>query len=873
MLASATMAAVALPARRSYQTVTLADGSEVSLSLYGDEYYHYYATADGQRYIKQGDSYVAADDAAEAKRRAALSTPRRSQGLIPGTTYPALGKQKGLVILVEYTDVKFNVAEPQIYFSRMLNEPSFSDYGGTGSARDYFIASSGGMFEPEFDVYGPVTLAHDQKYYGGNNYYDQDSAPEQMAIEACRTLNPDIDFTQYDRDNDGYIDYVYIYYAGRGEASGGSSDCVWPHSWDVRSAYPGQTFTFDGVILSKYACSNEWETSIVDGGFRPVGIGPFVHEFSHVLGLADEYATDYSSSFTPGAYSVMDYGPYNNDCNTPPLYSAFESYAVGWMTPQPLGTQARNVSLHQLGSEAVEAYIIGDGSANEYYLIENRQQAGWDSYIPGRGMLVWHIDYDEDVWSQNIVNNTSSHNYIDLIEADGKRSEKTRAGDPFPGTSNVTALTPTSWSGASYGIALSDITERADGVVALRVNGGAATIATPTALEAEDITANAFTARWQPVDGAKQYLLYVYDCSGDSPAAITGLNGVSTGSATQWQVTGLKPSTDYAYAVAADDGCYESTPSDLVAVTTGEPSLDYFAPTALEATDVTDISFTANWQALEGADHYLISVEQLTTGDAIGDAATFDDSTIDEGWQSTAKDYYGTAAYSGAATPSLRMTADGQELTSPHYDRDITGLSFWCRGNGCADGSVVVAMLVGEQWQDCGTYAITTEAGGITHTVSAIAAGARRVRLTFVRPTGGSLAIDDVAVELGHAIVRHTLEGYDRLDAGNVTSVLVSGLLPASTYAYTITAANATATSAVSNEIVVTTAATSGLHDREQQAGITIDGMRIMASAPIVVSDIAGRIIGRGTAVSVSRSGVYIISDSARHFTRKIFIK
>ncbi|MGM9860998.1 MAG: M6 family metalloprotease domain-containing protein [Muribaculaceae bacterium] len=874
MLAAATMTVYALPARRSYQTVTLADGSQVSISLHGDEYYHYYADAAGQHYVKQGDSFVAADAATEAARRAAaLSTPRRSPGLIPATAYPATGEQKGLVILVEYTDVKFNVADPNDYFSRMLNEEGFSDYGGTGSARDYFIASSAGMFEPQFDVYGPVTLAHDQKYYGANNYYDQDNAPEQMVIEACRALNPDIDFSEYDRDNDGYIDYVYIYYAGRGEASGGGSDTVWPHSWDILSAYPGQTFTFDGVTLSKYACSNEWEVSMVNGGYRPVGIGPFVHEFSHVLGLPDEYATSYTNSFTPGAFTVMDYGPYNNDCNTPPLYSAFESYALGWQTPQAVGTQSRNIALQPLSAEAADAYIISDAGTNDYYLLENRQQQGWDAYIPGHGMLVWHIDYDEDVWSSNTVNNKASHNYIDLIEADGIRSTDSRGGDPYPGTKKVTTLTPTSWAGKTYGITLTDISERADGVVVMRVNGGAPTIAAPTALEACDITAGSFTARWETVEGAKQYHLYVYDCSGNSPMAIDGYSGVSTGADTQCVVSGLSPSTDYAYAVTATDDYYESELSGIITVTTTAPTLEYYAPTALEAADVTDSSFTARWLALDDADHYLIMVEQLTEGDTLSDDATFDDSVLDEGWQSTAKDYYGSAAYSGSSAPALRMTADGQELVSPMYDRDIRGVTFWCRGIGCADATVAVAVLVGDQWQDCGTYAVETDAGGITHTVNDITGGARQVRLTFVRPTKGSLALDDVVVDLGHTYVRTMVEGYDGLNVGNVTAAEISGLQPESTYAYTIRGANATATSAASNEIIVTTAATSDIHDTSAEPAIAITGRSISGGEPVTVCDITGRIIGRGKAVIVSRPGVYIISGGTRHFTRKVFIK
>ena len=140
-----------------------------------------------------------------------------------------------------------------------------------------------------------------------------------MVIEACRQLNPEIDFSQYDLDNDQYIDNVFIFYAGQGEASGGSSDCVWPHSWEVEIAEMGSQHIFDNVHLNRYACSNEWELSALGYGYRPVGIGTFIHEFSHVMGLPDLDSTQYvEDTFTPGAWSVMDYGPYNNYGCTPP---------------------------------------------------------------------------------------------------------------------------------------------------------------------------------------------------------------------------------------------------------------------------------------------------------------------------------------------------------------------------------------------------------------------------------------------------------------------------------------------------------------------------------------------------------------------------
>lgn len=419
-------------------------------------------------------------------------------------SFPCTGKQKVLVILAEFKDVKFNsknkapynTVDAHTYFSEMLNKEGFSTYGGTGSARDWFIDNSNGKFDPEFDVYGPVTLPNNVSYYGRNNANGDDQRAYQMVIDACKALDSKIDFREYDRDGNGYVDNVYVFYAGYGEAdTEDQENTIWPHSWEISGATapnqwtPGDPLELDGVYIDRYACSNETcgIVGISDDGYsyvygnRPDGIGTFVHEFSHVMGLPDLYATeDYTSyknePFTPEEFSVMDYGPYNNDGLTPPNYSAYERYALDWMTPEMLvsGTQ----SLANL-ADSNRAFIIKTEREQEFYLVENRQQTGWDKYIPGHGMLVWHVDFDENIFYNNEVNNTKSHQYVDLVEADNIQDyptgvdrwgyyvypESTRTGDPFPGTKRVksfgynTSPSLRSWSGKNLGVELTDIAE------------------------------------------------------------------------------------------------------------------------------------------------------------------------------------------------------------------------------------------------------------------------------------------------------------------------------------------------------------------------------------------------------------------------------
>ncbi|RXE71283.1 M6 family metalloprotease domain-containing protein [Muribaculaceae bacterium Isolate-002 (NCI)] len=561
------LGAIAVPAKRITFTATQPDGTQLTLTRAGDEFHKYFLTDDGQivvgdetkgyyfaeadatgrmtaSHIKAADkasrtaaqaAFVAAIDRASldeamtataCKSRLAQRAQERSYaprskaslpaqsgvGLFPGTTYPNMGSPKGLIILVEYSDVKFNTSyDAGDYFSRMISEKGFSDYNGTGSALDWFTDASMGQFTPDFDVYGPVTLSQRQAYYGGNDRYGDDLRPEEMVIEGCTLLDKDVDFSIYDTDGDGYVDNVFVFYAGRGEADGGTANTVWPHQWEIESA--GKTLTLDGVKINRYACSNEWD------GTKPDGIGTFVHEFSHVMGLPDLYHTSASVYYTPCEWSVMDYGPYSNDSRTPPTYSIFERNAMGWIDPLVLDKTPRSVELTHI-AESNYGCIIQTSKSTEFFLLENRQQEGWDKYLPGHGMLIWHIDYNTAIWRNNSVNNTKSHQYVDIEEANNNpdgSNLSALANWAFPGTSGQyteftdnTVPNMKTWAGASLGIPVTGITET-DGVITFDVCGGTPAVDAPTAVmpTGDEIGTDYFIASWNAVDGAVDYLLTV----------------------------------------------------------------------------------------------------------------------------------------------------------------------------------------------------------------------------------------------------------------------------------------------------------------------------------------------------------------------------
>lgn len=652
-------AALAVPAKPGLIQRQQADGTTVTVKLRGDERAHfilseddyplmevdgflYYATTDAQgrpvasrfratapdRRDDATRAFLAAIDrdreleslASAARARAAVSdkhvrasavprplarltggqVPTKGPGLMPSSAFPSKGDQKAIVILVSYADVDFTLDNPHDYFENMLNQKGFSQYGGTGSARDFFIESSDSVFRPHFDLYGPVKLPNNRVYYGGNDYYGDDLHPEMMVVHACQALDGEVDFSQYDHDGDGVIDNIFLFYAGMGEASGGSANTVWPHAWYV---YGGakKEYKFDGVMLDSYGCTNEW----VQG--RPDGAGTFVHEFSHVLGLPDLYATSYTSSFTPGEFSTLDYGPYNNNGCTPPLYSAFERYALDWMQPEILNGTA-NIVLPPIGSN--KAYIIPTDNDNEFFLLENRQNHSWDKYIPGHGMLVWHVDYNASIWRQNVVNNTPSHQYVDIEEADNRQSEYNRDGDPFPGTAGITSFTDNTrpsmkaWNGQSLNTPLTDIAEK-DGMISFRVNGGLTDSDTTLVLEADTtlVKARSFTAEWKPVEGAERYEVFVHFDSELGPKVMEGARSAfafDAGKATSLEITGLHPDTWYSYRVVAYQAGKGASPvSNMVRVKTKEAIDDNSGIDGI-ADEISDLNAPVEYFNLQG---------------------------------------------------------------------------------------------------------------------------------------------------------------------------------------------------------------------------------------------------------------------------------
>jgi len=448
VLCSLSHAAWAVPARKGAILQTQPDGTPLITYQHGDEHFHWMTNEQGD-WIKQDENGVYQITTALSAQEIAnkrMVAPRR----VTQRETPLNIAKRGLIILVNFKDVAYTTSKAEM--DSMLTGKNYTrDYSykyfsqtytvqSEGSAWRYFYDSSYGQYDPQFDVVGPVTLSNNMSYYGGNNSMGSDKNPEQMVYDACKMVDDSVDFSLYDNDNDGVMDFVYIIYAGYGEADGGSANTIWPHQYYL-SYY--RYLKLDGTEIDRYACSNELD-------FRTkvhAGIGTFCHEFSHVLGLPDLYETTNEKPHkTLGEWSILDYGPYSNEGNTPPAYSAYERFFMGWLTPT-LIVDSANITLKELQStntallisENDEHNLIGnDPDTTCFYILENRQQEGWDEYLPGHGLMLTKIRYSYKKWTDNTVNNAPKNMGVDLIEADSiapeypKNGYLGKPGDLFP---------------------------------------------------------------------------------------------------------------------------------------------------------------------------------------------------------------------------------------------------------------------------------------------------------------------------------------------------------------------------------------------------------------------------------------------------------
>ena len=443
------MTAWAVPARRGlWRVIHLSDGSTVRVELRGDEYQHWWEDSLGCRYLRGGRSVecggrneteiweLVKDDKEVVSRT--IRKGSRARKYSPSTLHTPPSSTpssfKGLIILAEFADRSFQEAHTTELYQRMANEEDFvHELGFQGSVHDYFKDQSGGKFLLDFDVVGPVKLSLDYAYYGENDAEGRDLRAGEMVAEACKLAAKEVDYADYDWDGDGEVEQVVVLFAGQGEHSCDDASTIWPHEYLLEASDYGRSLHLNGVTISTYACCSELG---LDGHID--GIGTLCHEFSHCLGIPDMYDTEDNGCFGMSCWDIMDYGCYNGNGFTPCGYTSYERMICGWKQHVTL-TNEQEVSDMLPLSDGGNTYIIYNrNSPNEYYLLENRQQVGWDRALPGSGLLVLHVDEDEEAWMENRVNTDPDHPRCTIFHADNESgtSHSQLSGDPYPYNGN-----------------------------------------------------------------------------------------------------------------------------------------------------------------------------------------------------------------------------------------------------------------------------------------------------------------------------------------------------------------------------------------------------------------------------------------------------
>lgn len=435
----------AVPAKPGiWKKFKMASGQIVEVQLKGDEYMKYWQDKSGNNYQLTDDELVLADinqltlqsrslrqeqRGAYLTQNGILRSPAKSRAP-KKVSYK--GNKRCLILLAQFANKKFSMADPKAFYTRVANEEGFSEGDFRGSVKDYFRDQSNGQFNLTFDIAGPFTLSNYENY-GANNEKGNDKNPRGMVAAVCQNAaNEGIDFSPYDWDDDGEVEMVFVIYAGRGEASGGDKNTIWPHKSSLYTPT-----SYGGKIVSVYACSNEMQTDT-----KVDGIGTICHEFSHCLGYPDMYDTEYAGYYGMGTWDLMCGGSYNGNSFCPAGYTAYEKWVAGWIEPIEL-TENTSVTDMETVAKGGNAYkFTNPGFSNEYYIIENRQQEGWDAALASSGILINHIDYDQELWDINMPNtNDTEYNqyeHITIIPADNVKSTSNEKGDAWPYNGNRT---------------------------------------------------------------------------------------------------------------------------------------------------------------------------------------------------------------------------------------------------------------------------------------------------------------------------------------------------------------------------------------------------------------------------------------------------
>ena len=355
------------------------------------------------------------------------------------------------VLCAGYSDHDSNLFDPDTLQQKLFgNWPS-------GSMRDFYLKNSYGQFEVTGKVFDWIDLSHDAAYYDRENQHTGE-----LLTELFTKLDSGVDFSQFDNDgrdnipnsgdDDGYVDVVFVVHSGPGAEETGGPE-IWSQ-FSRYSYYTGEEFlTNDTGINGKTIRIDDFIIVPARQNENLVEIGVFCHEFGHSLGLPDLYDHDNSSSGV-GTWCIMSDGAWGGNRHspqTPTHFSAWCKERLGWVDPVVIKANSSEIVLPPVENDPVVYKLWAHGDFDhinyenhlgfsqvvdrEYFLLENRQATGYDTNLPGTGLLIWHIDHTVP---DQMGNDNEYSKLVDLEAADGRNDldiavNDGDAGDPYPG--------------------------------------------------------------------------------------------------------------------------------------------------------------------------------------------------------------------------------------------------------------------------------------------------------------------------------------------------------------------------------------------------------------------------------------------------------
>ncbi len=319
-------------------------------------------------------------------------------------------------------------------------------HGDTVSYASYFEEVSGGLLHVDGSVTTWERTLHAAGYYLAPDEYGWGhfGRMRELRSEVLGELDASgsVDFGAFDNDgpdgipnsgdDDGFVDFVVFLYAApcRGDARAGA---IWPHRGAMRPFVTHSPAARGGTIrIADYLIL----PAVDPRTCGPLEVGVLAHETGHALGLPDLYDYDGSSQGI-GAWGLMGTGSHSVGYS-PAHLGAWSLEQLGWAREDWLKADSARLSLPPVEtSHRIWRYDLDDGSG-KYILFENRERLGSDSYVPGTGLLAWHVDPERG--ELGAWNSDERMMAVGVVEADGlmqlERGRNANAGDPFPGATH-----------------------------------------------------------------------------------------------------------------------------------------------------------------------------------------------------------------------------------------------------------------------------------------------------------------------------------------------------------------------------------------------------------------------------------------------------